>query len=160
MAQVNSHFATVQAAVEVACPAMAGVSAIADLAVVEAPEEMVGKVVTQMHLILLAEVVAAEPSSMVQTVHRREVVGATSAVAQAAATRIVAIMPLAPAAAAVEEDGTTPPSTHPLHRMEAMAPTEEEEAALALTLAILRAEVVAMAGSAAAEVPQGRLGPS
>jgi hypothetical protein len=57
-----------------------------------------------MHLILLAEAAEVEPSSMVETVHRRGAAEHTSAVVQAAATRIVAIMPLAPAAVAVEED--------------------------------------------------------
>ena len=104
MAQGHAATLVVQAEVEVACPAMA-VPAIAEAAeVAAAPEETVGKALTQIHLSFVAEAAEVALSSMVETVHRRGAVEHSSAVVQAAATRIVAIMPLAPAAVAVEED--------------------------------------------------------
>jgi hypothetical protein len=109
-AEGQAHFATsilipVGAEVEVACPAMAEVTPIsAAAAVAAAREETVGQAVTLIISVPLAEAAEVAPSSMVLSVHRRGAVGRTSAVVQAAANRTMAIMPLAPAAAAVEED--------------------------------------------------------
>lgn len=145
--------------VEVACPAMAVAPTLELQAeVAEAREETVGQAVTRIHWSLLAEAAEVARSSMAETVHRLGAVEPTSAVAQAAATRIMAILPLALAAVAVEEDSTTPPAFLQLQRMALMAPTAAAAAAPASTYSTLTAQMEATAGLAAAAVPQGQSG--
>jgi hypothetical protein len=148
-----------EAEVEVACPAMAVAPTLELQAeVAEAREETVGQAVTRIHWSLLAGAAEVARSSMAETVHRLGAVEPTSAVAQAAATRIMAILPLAPAAVAVEEDSTTPPAFLQLQRMALMAPTAAAAAPPASTYSTLTAQMEATAGLAAAAVQQGRSG--
>ena len=121
--------------------------------VAAAPEGTVAVALGPQILLRSAVVVVVAPSSMVQTVHRRGAVEDTSAVARAAATAIMAIMPLALAAEAGEAALTVGISTIWGERMEPMAPTAvvEEGAAMALPLGVA---AVATAGLAEGEPPQ------
>lgn len=144
---------------EVACPAMEVAPTLELQAeVAEAREETVGQAVTRIHSRVLAEAAEVARSSMAETVDRLGAVEHTSAVAQAAATRIMAILPLAPAVVAVEEDSTTPPAFLQHQRTALMAPTAAGAAAPASTYSTLTAQMEATAGLAAAAVPQGRSG--
>ena len=151
--------AATQVAMQVAAaevyPAVA-VTADSPAVVEVAPEEMVG---VEVKLTVEAEEVA--PSSMVETVLTRGAVAHTSAVAQAAPT-ITAMVPLALAAAAVEEEGPVAESwTLPMEAMEPMAPTVAVGVAVASvsnSRTRTAAAVVVMADLAGAVAAQERAG--
>jgi hypothetical protein len=149
----------VQAEAAVAYPATAGEAALAVAeAVAEAPEETVG-----MELLLAVAEVVVAPSLMVETVPTRVAVAHTSAVAQVAA-KIMAMVPLAPAAVAAEEERSAAASySFSMEAMEPMEPTAAVAVAVVLahpTTAVvsMRAEVVVMADLAVVVEAQGRSG--
>jgi hypothetical protein len=149
---VLMHSMLMEVAEAVAYPAVAGASSLeVAVEVAVAPEETVA-----MHFLMEAmEAAQAEvaPSSMVETVDQRGAVAHTSAVAQAAAKIMMAMMPLAPAEVEVE-------AAQPVGEMAAVAPTAEVAVEPAPALARFRAAVVATPVLAAEVVPQGSTGHS
>ena len=121
------------------------------MAVVEAPEGMVG-----VELLRVAAVEEVAPSSMVETVLAETVAVVHFYAAAQAVTTIMAMVPLAPAAAVVEENPLAA-SSPSMEEMEPMAPTVAVGLAAASACqsrARTRAAVAATAGLAGAGAPQ------